>query len=84
METVSALTVLVIFSIVVPLYFLQDTITELLSNGKSFMPPEMKGFNSAQKSIIGNEIRKNKLSILIIDVSILAVSIFTIYLLITN
>ena len=33
--------ILFIFAIIV-LYFLQDTITEYLSNGKSFLPKEMK------------------------------------------
>ena len=45
----TTIAIIAMLIIIATLYFLQDTITEFLSGGKSFMPSEMKGYRNFNK-----------------------------------
>lgn len=79
-------TVLAIIALVIlisTLYFLKDTILEALSGGKSFMPAELKTFKSGRKNKPTDEqqMKRNRKSILIIDLISIALVVFIVYML---
>jgi hypothetical protein len=86
METITVLAVLALIIIISTLYCLKDTITEVLSGDKSFMPAEMKNFQSGRKSKPNDkqQIKRNKALILTIDLISICLIAFIAYLIFTK